>query len=89
MTDREKQKPLTVSSMARMKGKRLWVEDKDKPSVICATLHRCVGSPVVCFNMIRKDGTMFHADVDDMDVRWRCWASKPTVEERMAAEWLK
>lgn len=85
VTVRGMQKPLTVEELKRMEGSPVWCETE-------ATKTPCV----VKNSMIDKVDAIFYAlgseypiffNVDGYGQTWRCWAEKPTEEERKVAEW--
>lgn len=84
VTVREMQKPLTVEESREMPDV-VWVEwsfggcEPRIPSTIdIDTIH----------NIEHYSFTDEMSErLDDYGKIWRCWASKPTVEERKAAEW--
>ena len=85
VTVREKQKPLTLEELKRIEEQPVWCETE-------ATRTPCV---VKC-SLIDKEDAIFYAlgseypilfSVETYGQIWRCWAEKPTEEERKAAEW--
>lgn len=91
VTVREKQKPLTVEET--LKKRVVYLEFK----------HLLLQEPVVMFRAWNEweDAEIIHYDrfgcqysnIDcpesDYGKTWRCWAEKPSEEERAAAEWIK
>lgn len=89
VTVREPQKPLTVE------------ETLEKRVVYLEFRHLVLQEPVVMFRAWNEweDAEIIHYDrfgsqysnIDcpesDYNKTWRCWAEKPTEEERKAAEW--
>lgn len=85
VTVREMQKPLTLEELRRIEEQPVWCETE-------ATRKPCV----VKRSLIDKEDAIFYAlgsecpiffSVEDYGQFWRCWAEKPTEEERKAAEW--
>ena len=85
VTVREPQKPLTLEELRRIEEQPVWCETE-------ATRKPCV----VKRSLIDKEDAIFYAlgseypiffSVEDYGQIWRCWAEKPTEEERKAAEW--
>lgn len=85
VTVKEPQKPLTVEELKRMDGCPVWCETE-------ATRTPYVVKQI----MIDKVDAIFYAlgseypiffNVDGYGKTWRCWAEKPTEEERKDAEW--
>lgn len=78
-------------------GSVVWLEDCDKPDVIAGIVMdelittRELGSVVVLiyFVVVRGSGLIERvaASAADYKVRWRCWTSRPTDEQREAEAW--
>lgn len=93
LTVRQMQKPLTVldiHEMAKEKPGHGWPFD-DVPPVLCAEMRNgrmlwvtwgTVVDSVVLDNVAWVDKYNYNKE-------WRCWARKPTEEERQAAKWEK
>lgn len=95
VTVKEPQKPLTVDELMDMPGS-VWYENdtviapmmvSNRESFSVLYLKDVVfgwyrSSCVDCFASIELP-------VSDYGKTWRCWAEKPTEEERKAVEWLK
>lgn len=86
VTVREMQKPLTLEELRRIEEQPVWCETE-------ATRTPCV----VKRSLIDKEDAIFYAlgsecpiffSIETYGQIWRCWAEKPTEEERKAAEWL-
>ena len=87
VTVREMQKPLTLEELRRIEEQPVWCETE-------ATRTPCV----VKRSLIDKEDAIFYAlgseypiffSVETYGQIWRCWAEKPTEEERKAAEWTE
>lgn len=75
VTVRQTQKPLTVESMMYFNWEiwREWWIELKSGRIFCA-----------------KEGKGYiHTPKDEYGKTWRCWAEKPTDDERKASEWLK
>lgn len=86
VTIREKQKPLTVKEVRAMPDV-VWVE---------WSFGGCeprIPSTIDIDNIHKIEHYSFTDEMserlDEYGKTWRCWAEKPTAEERMDAEWLK
>lgn len=88
VTVREMQKPLTVEELKEHIGKVVHLE--------------YAGNKMEDYPVLLGHCWMFYAEfemygsydssefiLDDYGKTWRCWAEKPTEEERKAAEWEK
>lgn len=88
VTVKEPQKPLTVEKLKEHIGKVVHLE--------------YAGNKMEDYPVLLGHCWMFYAEfemygaydssefiLDDYGKTWRCWAEKPTEEERMAAEWEK
>lgn len=87
VTVKEPQKPLTQEEVKEKKA--VWVENKVEdedlyPALLCCRSYTYFNE--FCINVGDDDGTVL-LDNDKYGVAWRCWAEKPTEEERKAAEW--
>lgn len=81
------QKPLTLEEVGGRLRDVVYAEDKGKAEVIPVFVMRnCISEPLY-FLFGRCDGTVFVAYHEDMNLRWRAWAQKPTDEERRVAPW--
>lgn len=87
VTVREMQKPLTVEEASET-IETVWYEYYRNPIVIPADV---VYSHSANFLEIHKLGAISVMSMreDAYGKTWRCWAEKPTEEERKAAEWEK
>ena len=68
----------------------VWLEDKGKTNIIPGIVrnrHLWPHSATMVTNFMRGDGCKVTADDDNYGKRWRCWTSKPSEEQRKAAEW--
>lgn len=85
VTVKEPQKPLTVEEIRKL-PEFVWVEWKIgqefEPKIPSTLEMDCVET--ADFLVFTDD---IYANMDTYGVLWRCWAEKPTEEERKAAEW--
>lgn len=80
---RPMQKPLTLEeTKERVAVYRECINAWDEP---IPTLYVCSDNVTVCFD--HGFGEQEHLLVENYNRKWRCWATKPTDEERRAAEW--
>lgn len=92
VTVKEPQKPLTVEELRKMVGSPVWVEVIDH-NVFADPMDDFDGWGLVRTSWVRlwdeKRADLVKVDYDFEDYlkEWRCWAEKPTEEERKAAEW--
>ena len=83
VTVKEKQKPLTLEEVKEKKA--VWIEGEELyPALLCCRSYRYYSE--FCTNVDEDEGlTLLDNDLYGME--WRCWAEKPTEEERKAAKW--
>ena len=83
VTVKEPQKPLTLEEVKEKKA--VWIEGEELyPALLCCRSYRYYSE--FCTNVDEDEGlTLLDNDLYGME--WRCWAEKPTDEERKAAEW--
>ena len=92
VTVKEPQKPLTVEELRKIIGSPVWVEVIDH-DVFADPFDDFDGwglvrtSWVRVWDETRADLVKVDYDFEDYLKEWRCWAEKPTEEERLAAEW--
>lgn len=79
---RPMQKPLMIKEVKRTGC--VYLEDCDKKEVIPALIE-FVTKDYIGFR--NRCGVLITASFEDYGTRWRCWAYKPTDEERAAAPW--
>lgn len=94
VTVREMQKPLTVDELMDMPGS-VWYENNTVIAPMMVSNRESFSVLYlkdVVFGWYRSSCVDCFASVElpvsDYGKTWRCWASKPTEEERKAAEWL-
>ena len=82
VTVREPQKPLTLEELSD-ETDMYWVENEDGCFPVL------LWDKSYCFSTFSQFGTEQDVELnnDDYGKTWRCWAEKPTEEERKAAEW--
>lgn len=81
---------MTLSGVRNLKGSTpVWLEDVDKKDVIGALFMRDYsGTKCVDFAIVRNwEHERVTADYMDYGIRWRCWTSRPTDEQREATPW--
>lgn len=82
VTVREMQKPLNLEELSCETG-MYWVENEDGcfPVLLWYLSY--------CYSAFSQFGTEQDAVMDNNDYgkTWRCWAEKPTEEERKMAKW--
>lgn len=78
---RKLQKPLTLDEIA--KAGVVWLEDNDKEDIIPAIVGYVIDHEIVLHSV----HCSFVSYLDEYGIRWRAWASDPTIEEREAAPW--
>ena len=85
VTVKEPQKPLTVEELKRMDGCPVWCETEATrtPYVVKQIM---IDKVDAIFCALGSEYPIFF-NVDGYGQTWRCWAEKPTEEERQAAEW--
>lgn len=85
VTVKEPQKPLKVEELNE--GDVLWFELDDYPAKY-VRIRELIGLSHG-FASFQEIGNKLELDYLTMDYGklWRCWAEKPTEEERMAVEW--
>lgn len=86
--DRPMQKPLTLEEANRASW--VYFEEKDNGPIKhdiwpCVIWSRGPGYSFVDIDHLYRK--MIYFKTDDYGVVWRCWASRPTDEERSAAAW--
>lgn len=86
VTVKEPQKPLTVEVMKELwekhNSKIVWLEDYTGMTLDVRIW--TINTQEVWFE---KDVNEIYAPLNTHGRKWRCWAEKPTDEERKAAEW--
>ena len=86
--DKPMQKPLTLEEANRTSW--VYFEEKDNGPIKndiwpCVIWSRGPGYSFVDIDHLYRK--MIYFKTDDYGVVWRCWASRPTDEERSAAAW--
>lgn len=84
VTVREPQKPLTVEELGKGQRDFIWFERSTKYIVPIQILY--VGADLVEYVQFSETGICY-IGTDAYGKTWRCWAEKPTDEERKAVEW--
>lgn len=85
VTVKEPQKPLTVEELKRMDGQPVWYET-EATRTPCVVTQSMIDEVDAIFYALGSEKPIF-SNVDGYGQTWRCWAEKPTEEERRAAEW--
>lgn len=85
VTVKEPQKPLTVEEAAGT-NEPVWYEYYKHPIVIPADVVYSYSAPFLEIHKLGAISVMSMRE-DSYGKTWRCWAEKPTEEERKAAEW--
>ena len=81
---------MTLSGVRNLKQSTpIWLEDVDKKDVIGALfMEDYSGTKCVGFAIVRDwEFKRVVADYMDYGIRWRCWTSHPTMEQREATSW--
>lgn len=81
---------MTISRVLNLKESTpVWLEDVDKKDIMGALFMRnYTGTKCVDFAIVRDwEFECVVADYMDYGVRWRCWTSRPTYEQREATPW--
>lgn len=86
VTVKAMQKPLTVEELKRMEGSPVWCET-EATKTPCVVKKSMIDNVDAIFYALGSEYPIFF-NVDGYGQIWRCWAEKPTEEERKAAEWL-
>ena len=93
VTVRTMRKPLTVEELMEMPGS-VWYENDTVIAPMMVSNQKSFSVLYlkdVVFGLYRSAGFncfgSLELPVSDYGKTWRCWAEKPTAEERMAAEW--
>lgn len=90
MVQEQEPKAMTLSGVRNLKESTpVWLEDVDKKDVIGALFMRDYsGTKCVDFAIVRDwEFERVVADYMDYGVRWRCWTSRPTDEQRQNTPW--
>lgn len=86
VTVRQMQKPLTVEAMKELwekcNSEIVWLEDYTGMTLDVRIW--TINTQEVWFE---KDVNEIYAPLSTHGQKWRCWAEKPTEEEREAVEW--
>ena len=89
VTVREMQKPLTLQEAKERKTVWLDCDDGFCDDVPFPSLYMYRGYPHhSVFIAPQNEDDKLWLDDEEYGETWRCWAEKPTEEERKAAEWL-
>lgn len=86
---------MTLDEVAALPdGSIVWLEDNDKPDVIVGLLRDVLLTAndhiVVAIHFATVRNQLLEvvtAMADDYGIRWRCWTSRPTDEQREAIPW--
>lgn len=85
VTVKEPQKPLTVEEAAGT-NEPVWYEYYKHPIAIPADVVYSHSAPFLEVHKLGSPSILSMRE-DAYGKTWRCWAEKPTEEERKAAEW--
>lgn len=83
-TVRKMRKPLTVEELSEYLGEIIW---KEEPFLEIIPI-RAFYKGWCALEYEEFGGEEYVSRLNDYNYTWRCWAEKPTEEERKAAEWL-
>jgi hypothetical protein len=86
VTVKEPQKPLTVEEVHAKQNEIMYLEYAQNKLEEFPVLLTFFGAFYAEFEKYGGEGADFL--IDEYNYKWRCWAEKPTEEERKAAEWL-
>lgn len=86
---------MTLEEVAALPdGSIVWLEDNDKPDVIVGLLKDVLLTAndhivvVIHFATVRNQFLeVVTAMANDYGIRWRCWTSRPTDEQRKVVMW--
>lgn len=87
VTVREPQKPIAEMDLGKYLDTPVWFEEIGRDVEYLPLLLDGIG---IYYAEFKEFGEAERLDrrIDDYNYQWRCWAEKPTEEERKAAEWL-
>lgn len=85
---REPQKPIAETDLGKYLDTPVWFEEFERNVEERPLLLDGIG---IYYAEFKEFGETERLDrrLDDYNFQWRCWAEKPTEEERKAAEWEK
>ena len=88
VTVKLQQKPLQLDELKEHEGQFIWLEMMDRSNWRAFEPAKidCVKREITYFDCIGSEEVFYYENVF-YNVEWRCWAEKPTEEERKAAEW--
>lgn len=75
--------PLTWDELVLRKGDVVYLEDFGVAEILVALLPE-ITPEYACF---RDSMRFFYAEKEDMNIRWRAWPCKPSMEVRTMVEW--
>ena len=78
------QEPRVMTLEELVRDNVVWLEDYDKENVVPGIY--CDGHDGDRVFATKMHGYLFVKD-DDYMIRWRCWTSRPTDEQREAVKW--
>ena len=81
-------KPMQLDELKEHEGQFIWLEMKDRSNWRAFEPAKIdyVKRNITYFDCIGSEEEFYYENVF-YNVEWRCWAEKPTEEERQAAEW--
>lgn len=88
VTVREMQKPIAETDLGKYLDTPVWFEEMGRDVEYLPLLLDGIGIYYAEFKEYGKTEWLDRR-IDDYNFQWRCWAEKPTEEERKAAEWEK
>lgn len=88
VTVKEMQKPIAETDLGKYIDTPVWFEELGRDVEELPLLLDGIG---IYYAEFKEFGEIERLDrhIDDYNYQWRCWAEKPTEEERKAAEWEK
>lgn len=86
VTVKEPQKPIVETDLGKYLDTPVWFEEFGRDVEYLPLLLDGIGIYYAEFKEFGKSEWLDRR-IDDYNYQWRCWAEKPTEEERKAAEW--
>lgn len=86
VTVKEPQKPIAETNLGKYLDSPVWFEEFGRDVAYLPLLLDGIGIYYAEFKEFGKSEWLDRR-IDDYNYQWRCWAEKPTEEERRAAEW--
>ena len=86
VTVKEPQKPIAETDLGKYLDMPVWFEELGRDVEYLPLLLDGIGIYYAEFKEFGKSEWLDRR-IDDYNYQWRCWAEKPTEEERKAAEW--